>query len=62
VWCPRLYMWKGLYDEVVYPRTLGYACEGVMYLVWCVLLWCAGAHIVDLGVGSLVLSILLLLC
>jgi hypothetical protein len=44
-----LYMCKGLYDEVVCPRTLGYACEGVVYLVWCVLLCCAGAHIVVLA-------------
>jgi hypothetical protein len=60
VWCPRLYMCKGLYDEVVCPRALGYACEGVVYLVWCALLCCAGAHIVGLGADSL--SFLLLLC
>jgi hypothetical protein len=29
VWCPRLYLCKGLYGEVVCPRTFGYACEGV---------------------------------
>jgi hypothetical protein len=29
VWCPRLYMCKGLYGEVVCPRTFGYACGGV---------------------------------
>ena len=62
MWCPRLYMCKGLYDEVVCPRTLGYACEGVVYLVWCVLLCCAGAHIVGLGADGLVLSFVLLLC
>jgi hypothetical protein len=55
-------MCKGLYDEVVCPRTLGDACEGVVYLVWCVLLCCAGAHIVGLGADSFVLSFLLLLC
>jgi hypothetical protein len=39
-----------------------YACEGVVYLVWCVLLCRAGARIVGLGADSLVLSFLLLLC
>jgi hypothetical protein len=42
--------------------SLVYACEGVVYLVWCVLLCCAGARIVGLGADSLVLSFLLLLC
>jgi hypothetical protein len=48
-------MCKGLCDEVVCPRTLGYACEGVMYLVWCVLLCCAGpaAPLGDLCTDSL---------
>jgi hypothetical protein len=31
-------------------------------LVWCILLCCAGAHIVGLGADSLVWSFLLLLC
>jgi hypothetical protein len=29
-------MCNGLYDEVVCPRTFGYAREGVTYLVWCI--------------------------
>jgi hypothetical protein len=36
--------------------SLVYACEGVVYLVWCVLLCCAGARIVGLGADGLMLS------
>jgi hypothetical protein len=42
--------------------SLVYACEGIVYFVWCVLLCYAGVIVVGLGADGLMLLFLHLLC